>query len=169
VASAQERTTRVEPDKVGGVELEPHFTFGAGNVYAATGIGGGLRVGIPIADGYVGRFPDSWALSLGGDIVHYDNCYFGRYCAANYLFAPVAAQWNIALAPRASLFAEGGVFVYRGWFDACTVADGPGCSAPSDFGVLPTVAIGGRYRVGEHTALALRVGYPTITFGVSFL
>jgi hypothetical protein len=43
------------------------------------------------------------------------------------------------------------------------------CTPPSDFGLLPTVAVGGRFHFGGSTALTLRLGYPTTTLGVSFL
>lgn len=149
-------------------EIQLHLSFGADNVYGASGFGAGLRVGIPLAVGHIGRLPQNLALSVGGDILHYDSCYYGDYCSANYLAVPAALQWNVGIARPVSLFLEGGVFVYKGWFDHC----GPGdanCDAPSDFGLLPTVAIGGRVHLGENVALTLRVGYPTTTLGVSFL
>jgi hypothetical protein len=151
------------------VEIEPHFTFGAENVYGASGFGAGLRVGIPLISGHVGRLPDNLAISFGGDIVHYENCYYTDQCGANYLMLPVAAQWNIFVARRVSLFGEAGAFVYKGFFDGCGPGDGPGCSPPSDFGVLPTLAIGARIHVGDNVSFTARLGYPTITFGVSFL
>ena len=46
---------------------------------------------------------------------------------------------------------------------------GPGCAPPSDFGVLPTLAIGARIHMGDNVSFTARIGYPTITFGVSFL
>jgi hypothetical protein len=151
------------------IEIEPHFTFGAENVYGATGFGAGLRLGIPLISGAIGRLPDNLAISFGADIVHYENCYYSGQCGANYLMLPVAAQWNIFVARRVSLFAEGGAFVYKGFFDGCGPGDGPGCSPPSDFGVLPTVAIGARIHIGDNVSFTARLGYPTITFGVSFL
>jgi hypothetical protein len=150
------------------VEIEPHFAFGADNVYGAAGFGGGLRIGIPLIAGFIGRVPDNLALTFGADIVHYDNCYFANDCGANYLMFPVAAQWNLFVARRVSLFGEAGAFVYKGWFDECG-PDNSGCAAPSDFGVLPTVAVGVRIHVSRFSALTLRVGYPTTTLGVSFL
>ena len=150
------------------VEIEPHFSFGAENVYGAAGFGAGVRIGIPLFGGHVGRVPDNLAISFGADVLHYDNCYFANDCGANYLMAPVAAQWNLFVARRVSVFVEGGAFLYKGWFDGC----GPGggeCSAPSDFGVLPTVAVGGRVHIGRFTALTFRLGYPTTTLGLSFL
>ncbi len=119
--------------------------------------------------GHLGYVPDNLALTLGGDILRYDNCYFGTYCGADYLLIPVAAQWNIFVARRVSIFGEGGAFLYEGWFTTCGPLDGPGCSAPSNFGVLPTFAVGLRIHVGRSTALTLRLGYPTSTLGLSFM
>jgi hypothetical protein len=151
------------------IEIEPHFTFGAENVYGATGFGAGLRVSIPVIESLLQRIPDNLAISFGGDIVHYDNCYFGNECGANYLMLPVAAQWNVFVARRVSVFGEAGAFVYKGFFDGCAPGDGPGCSPPSDFGVLPTLAVGARIHMGDNASFTARIGYPTITFGVSFL
>jgi hypothetical protein len=149
------------------IEIEPHFSFGPENVYGASGFGGGLRLGVPLVRGRMGRVPENLAISFGADLLHYDNCY-GNDCGANYLNIPVAAQWNVFVVPRVSLFLEGGAFLYKGWFDACP-AGGNGCSAPSDFGVLPTVAVGGRFHLAPFSALTLRLGYPTTTLGISFL
>jgi hypothetical protein len=150
------------------IENEPHFTFGPENVFGTAGFGGGLRIGIPLIAGRLGRVPDNLAISFGADILHYDNCYFANDCGANYLMFPVAAQWNIFVARRVSIFLEGGAFLYKGWFDECGPGNN-GCAAPSDFGVLPTVAVGGRVHISRFSALTLRVGYPTTTFGLSFL
>jgi hypothetical protein len=150
------------------IEIEPHFSFGAENVYGTTGYGAGLRLGLPLVSGSLGRVPDNLALSFGGDLLHYDNCYYGADCGANYLMVPVAAQWNIFVARRVSLLAEGGLFVYRGFFDGCRPGDGPGCSPPSDFGVLPTIAIGVRVHLGPAASFTARLGYPTTTLGISF-
>jgi hypothetical protein len=147
------------------VEVEPHFSFGAENIYGTAGLGGGLRVSIPFAFGHIGRVPDNIGISFGGDLLHYDNCFASSNCGANYLMLPVAAQWNLLIARRISLLFEGGAYVYKGWFDTC----GPGCAEPSDFGVLPTVAVGGRVHIGENASFLFRVGYPTMTLGVSFL
>ena len=150
------------------LEIEPHFSFGPENVYGADGFGGGLRLSIPVVPGFLTRVHDNLALSVGGDLIHYDKCYYGAYCSANYLMVPAAAQWNVFLGRHFSLFAEGGAFFYRGWFDECAPGD-LGCSAPSDLGVLPTLAIGGRIHLGPHTAFTARLGYPTTTLGLSFM
>jgi hypothetical protein len=151
------------------LELEPHLTFGPENVYGPAGYGMGIRVGAPVAAGRLGRnVGDNLALTFGADVVHFDNCYFGTYCSANYMLVPVAAQWNLFLGPTVSLFAEGGAYLFKGWFSVCEPGD-VGCAAPSDFGVLPTVALGARLRLGTAVALTGRLGYPTTTLGVSFM
>jgi hypothetical protein len=162
------RPPRDEP-RLYPLEIEPHFSFGAENVYGATGLGAGLRLSIPLISGYLGRVPDNLAISFGGDFLHYENCYYGNECGANYLMLPVAAQWNIFVARRVSVFGEAGVFVYKGFFNGCGPGDGPGCSPPSDFGVLPTLALGARIHMGDNVSFVARLGYPTITLGVSFL
>jgi len=148
------------------IEIEPHFTFGDENVYGATGFGGGLRVGVPLAVGHLGRIPENLAISFGGDIVHYDDCYNGNNCSANYLMFPVAAQWNLGFVRHFSLLLEGGAYVYKGWIGNNCV---DGCGNPSDFGILPTFAVGGRFHLHDNVALLLRLGYPMSTIGVSFL
>ena len=151
------------------IEIEPHFTFGPDNVYGAAGYGGGVRLGVPLLVGHLGPVSDSLAISFGGDVVHYENCYFGSECGANYLILPVAAQFNIFVFHSFSFFGEGGAYLYKGWFDGCTPVDGTGCSAPSDLGILPALAIGGRLHLGAFSAITLRLGYPTTTLGLSFL
>jgi hypothetical protein len=151
------------------VEIEPHLAFGPENVYGAAGYGAGVRFGIPVAVGHLGSVPQNLAIGLGADLLHYDNCFFGTNCGASYLLVPTAAQWNLFVARPVSVFAEGGLYLYKGWFTGCGPGDGPGCIPPSDFGLLPTIALGGRFHLGPSTALTLRLGYPTTTLGVSFL
>jgi hypothetical protein len=169
-AQSQERVVVVQEEPSAyPIEIEPHFTFGPDNVYGNSGVGAGLRVSIPVVSSLLVNVPDNLAISFGGDIIHYDNCYFGAECGANYLMLPVAAQWNVFVARRVSLFGEAGVFVYKGFFDQCGPADGPDCTAPSDFGILPTLAVGARIHMGDNASFTARIGYPTITLGVSFL
>jgi hypothetical protein len=170
-ASAQERYVRVNADSTSlyPVEVEVHASFGAENVYGTTGLGAGVRVSLPLVAGWLGRgVADNLAISFGGDILNYQNCYYADRCGANYLMFPVAAQWNVFFGRRFSLFGEAGAFLYKGFFDGCGAGEG-GCDAPADFGILPTLAIGGRVRLAPNVALLARIGYPTSTLGISFL
>jgi hypothetical protein len=177
-ASAQDRAvlheeSNVEPyegSTYHPLEIESHLTFGPDNVYGSSGFGGGLRLSVPLVGDDHGSFSDDLAISFGADVLHYNGCFFGEKCGANYLSLPVAVQWNVWLVSRrVSVFAEAGLFAYKGWFHACSPAADPGCLAPSDNGVLPTLALGGRVRVGTSIAFVARVGYPTTTLGFSFL
>jgi hypothetical protein len=169
LANAQERPApRREAEPVYPIEVEPHFSFGMQNAYGATGAGAGVRASIPLAYGLLERVRDNLGITFGVDVLRYDECYFPGYCGITSLALPVAAQWNVFLARRISVFAEGGAFVYKGWFDACRAQD-LGCTTPSDFGVLPTLAIGGRVHITPNATLLARIGYPMITLGASFL
>jgi hypothetical protein len=150
------------------LELEPHLAFGWDNIYGSSGVGAGLRVGLPVVRDLLPSVPDNLALTFGGDFLHYEGCYFRDRCGANYLMFPATAQWNLFPTPRISIFGEGGVFIYKG-FISNDCGPGPGCSQPSGFGIRPTLALGGRIFIAEHVALTARIGYPTITLGASFM
>ena len=172
IASAQGPTESPSPDRDPSaypLEVEPHFAFGAGGIYTASGVGAGLRVSIPIVSDLLHAVPDNLAITFGGDMLHYGNCYYDNYCGANYLLLPVAAQWNVFVARRVSLFAEAGVFVFKGFFNKCGSGDGPGCAAPSDFGLGPLLGVGVRVHLGDNVSFTARLEYPTMTVGVSFL
>jgi hypothetical protein len=152
------------------VEVEPHLLFGWNTLFPGDGFGGGARVSIPVVqNGFIQSLNDSVAVTFGLDVVHYDGCYIPRYsCTANYLLVPAAVQWNFYVARQWSVFGEPGFFVYHGFFDACPA--GYECvNVPNATSVQPAVFVGGRYHFSESTSLTMRLGYPTVSFGVSFL
>jgi hypothetical protein len=150
------------------IEIEPHAVLGMGDIYGSTGAGVGLRLSIPIVqNGFVKSIDDSVAISFGGDFLHYSNCYYAERCGANYLLLPVALQWNFFLTRHWSVFGEPGLYVYKGFMDSC--GNLAPCQQPSDFGIGPAFAIGGRYQFNETVTLAMRLGYPSSSIGVSFL
>ena len=167
--SADEREGRDTQAPHYSVEIEPHVSFGPASVYGGSGFGGGVRFGIPLVAGHIGSVPDNLAIGFGADLIHYDSCYYGVNCGANYLFLPVVAQWNLFFARRFSFFVEGGAFVYKGWRDECSFGAGLGCRAPSDLGALPSLAVGGRVYFSDSVAFTFRLGYPTVTLGISIL
>jgi hypothetical protein len=154
------------------VELEPHLLFGWANLYGSSGYGIGGRASIPIIqNGFIPTINNSVAISFGLDLLHYDSAYFGRSSSANFLFFPVAMQWNFFVHSKWSVFGEPGIYIYKGFFDSfCDglPANVP-CTAPHSFGVQPMFNVGGRYHFSEHVALTMRVGYPTFSIGVSFM
>jgi hypothetical protein len=167
------------------VEIEPHALWGWTHYHYAPddGFGLGGRFSIPIVEnGFVPSINNSVAISLGVDWLHYSGSgcydyYFGPHYPgcynvgdANYLFFPVVMQWNFFVAQHWSVFGEPGLVIWHGFYDYCSTAP-PGypCANPSSTGVDFAFYVGGRYHVSDHVALVLRVGYPTFSFGVSFM
>ena len=159
------------------IEIEPHGLIGLGFRYGGVGIGAGARFSIPIVrNGFVPTINNSVAVTFGADFMHYGGC-FGDFnndldCSANYLFFPVALQWNFFVASKWSVFGEPGIVPFYGFYDDFC-GNGPGqvkgCSDPSHFSVVPALYVGGRYHFNEHTALTMRLGYPDFSIGVSFM
>jgi hypothetical protein len=150
-------------------EAEPHLLLGWGGPYTNDGYGVGVRISIPIVDnGFVSSINDSVAISFGADLVHYDWCWYGNAgCSGNYLDFPVVMQWNFFVAQRWSVFGEPGLYVFDGFINDCP--NGNACPGrPSPFGVQPALYLGGRFHLSQGTALTMRIGFPSISFGFSF-
>jgi len=160
------------------VELEPHLDFGWANLYANNGFGAGFRAGIPIVqNGFVPSINNSVAISFGVDWLRYSGCYYGRGvfgnngdlgCGASYFLFPVTMQWNFWLTPRWSVFGEPGLYVYHGVYDNIC-GNLKNCNEPTSTGIGFAAYAGGRFHFNDTVALTLRLGYPTLSFGVSFL
>ncbi|HVY39812.1 MAG TPA: hypothetical protein VHM31_17865 [Polyangia bacterium] len=164
-------------------EVEPHLVFGSAppGRGAGSGLGVGVRASFVIApDGFLRDVNDSVAIGVGLDYAHYagryalngyrDQCLHfetgpagttvctevtsngGSY---NYLFVPVVMQWNFWLTEKFSAFAEGGLSLYH--------------LGNEGFGAVPALFVGGRLRLTDTITLTARLGYPTISFGVSFM
>lgn len=157
-------------------ELEPHLAFGAIDPPGSgrsSGVGLGLRGTIELApDGFIPKLNDSVGIGFGLDWLQYEGYGWGRcerfesgpngtrICTevdggdATYFILPVVMQWNFWLTRHFSVFGEPGLFIY--------VDEG-------DFGFdLLSVSLGGRWHFSKPAALTLRLGYPTVTLGVSF-
>ena len=161
-----------------GVELEPHLLFGWDNVYPGNSYGLGARFAIPVVqNGFVPSINNSVAVTFGVDFLHFDSACGGVIngvtyysCKANFLYFPVAMQWNFFVAKQWSVFGEPGLYVYHGFFDECGNLP-PGVACPystSSTGVRPAFYVGGRYHFNEKVSLTMRIGYPTFSIGVSW-
>jgi hypothetical protein len=166
------------------VEIEVHGLWGWTHYNYAPddGFGLGARFSIPIVEnGFVPSINNSVAIGFGLDWLHYAGagCYYGGphdqgACYdvgdANYLFFPVVMQWNFFVARQWSVFGEPGFVIYHGFFDYCAGAPpGFNCGSPSSTGIDFAFYAGARYHFNEHVALVMRIGYPTFSFGVSFM
>jgi hypothetical protein len=180
------RQPNAHPDYV--AELEPHLTFGIFEPPGrptGTGIGAGVRLTIPVVrNGFIPTINNSVGISFGIDWVHYDGgdgLTLG-YCAervpgpgnttvctavtgplggpSNYLYLPGAMQWNFWLSDKFSVFGEPGLAFYyeKARFESSGTV-----------GAVPLVAVGGRWHFLRLATLTLRLGYPTMSLGVSMI
>jgi hypothetical protein len=127
-------------------EAEPHAILGfAAPFYNAAGdeFGIGFRGTFNIANGFVPNINDSVAVGVGFDFGGNDRIYI-----------PVVLQWNFWLSTHWSVFGEPGIAF--------------GSGGPYS-GVFPAFFAGGRFHFTDRIALTLRLGYPDLSVGVSFL
>jgi hypothetical protein len=161
-----------------GAELEPHFLltpFHPPGVGAGEGLGIGARGTFEIVSrGFISSINDSVGIGVGLDWIHYSDEGDDNECRrteqapngipvcvevasdTDYLWIPVVMQWNFWLHRRWSVFGEPGIALRLDDMD--------------DFNVSPFVFFaGGRYHVSDRVTLTMRLGYPTFSFGGSFL
>jgi hypothetical protein len=148
-------------------EVEPHLVLGWDDVYAADGFGLGVRFSIPIVDnGFIPKINNSVAISFGLDLLHYDACWYVGNCSANYIHIPVVMQWNFYVARQWSVFGEPGLVIFHGFISDCPFNNCP--VGPRETSVEPALYLGGRYHFNDKMSLTMRVGFPSISVGLSF-
>jgi hypothetical protein len=163
-----------------GIEVEPHLALGLGDGHGASdGIGGGLRLGIPLVkNGFVSTINNGVALGIGVDWLHYSvSCGFADCWHANRLWVPIVLQWNFYLSPSWSVFAEGGLTFSHGTYGGGVCYGygprGDRFRVDCDYGgsrndLDPVVAIGARWQFAQSANLVARLGWPYVTIGASF-
>jgi hypothetical protein len=164
------------------LEIEPHVL--AGTEPPGPGAGSGLGFGargsyVILPDGFLRNVNDSVAISVGVDIGRYygswaigdyrDQCLHfedgpagTRVCTEvtsgggtyNYVYLPMVMQWNFWLTQHWSVFGEPGLAVYF--------------AGDRGVGVIPTGFVGGRYHIANGITLTGRIGYPSVSLGLSF-
>jgi hypothetical protein len=162
------------------VELEPHLVLdwaGSPGPYDE-GFGLGFRASIPILDnGPIDTINNNMAITFGLDWSRADHTCgdprrvgFGD-CRVDSFWLPVALQWNFFLTDIISVFGEPGLaLVHHRWnnWERCWA---PGyCDADgSDTRLRPVLWGGARFLLSDRIGVTVRLGYPSITAGVSFL
>ena len=176
-ATAQEESTIHNPgDHPSYVfEAEPHAAVGLSTRFDGVGLGG--RLSIPVMpSGFVPSINDSVAIGVGLDWVHRDDCFgFGGCGGADAFWVPAVAQWNFFFTSHWSAFGELGLALgHTTYADMCTSRDQLGnmvvvdCSGTDTY-LDPAFFVGGRYRVSDQFAVTMRVGYPYLSLGGSFM
>jgi hypothetical protein len=126
-------------------EAEPHGLIGFGYPFDySNNIGIGFRGTFHLTNGFVSSINDSIGIGVGFDFAPGNGGFF---------IVPVVLQWNFWLSTHWSVFGEPGLAFTNGPLSA----------------VLPAFYAGGRFHFTERIALTLRVGYPDVSVGVSFL
>lgn len=165
-----------------GVELEPHLVVQWADepYWRDTGIGVGLRASIPvIEDGPVSSINNSLAVGFGLDWAHFDDCGpWNDLCEADNFWFPLVVQWNFFLTKSISMFGEFGLalqYARLGWagdipVNCVRVRGVDVCQGDvDDTDVELVLWLGARFAISENIAFTLRLGTPSLLFGVSFL
>ncbi|MBK7582409.1 MAG: hypothetical protein IPI67_19685 [Myxococcales bacterium] len=130
-------------------EAEPHFFFGFDppGKTAGRGYGPGFRGTIELVDnGFVKSINNTVGLGFGFDWIAFTK-------DKQAVFIPFVMQWNFWLSRNWSVFGEPGWGLYLG----------------NATGVRPAGYAGGRFHFSEKIALTLRIGYPAVSLGASFV
>ncbi|HEY3235990.1 MAG TPA: hypothetical protein VGJ84_14835 [Polyangiaceae bacterium] len=157
------------------IEGEPHgllSPWGPPGPYKGLGFGPGVRLSVVILqNGFIPSINNSVAIGAGFDWIHYsikDECVFtlgARFCPFgnnmdNFL-VPIVLQWNFFFSEQWSVFAEPGVGIR--FYDHYFAYD-------THTGVDPFIFFaGGRFHFDPSVTLTVRVGWPYLSAGVSFL
>jgi hypothetical protein len=124
-------------------EAEPHLLLGYAGPFEQDGSPGvGFRGTFHITNGFIKGINDSVGVGVGIDIGT-----DGR------VLLPVVMQWNFWLSTHWSVFGEPGL----------AIGSGPRTN------LWPAFYAGGRFHFTDRIALTMRIGYPDISVGVSFL
>ncbi len=130
-------------------EAEPHVFFGFDppGGRAGSGFGPGFRGTVELVDnGFVKTINNTVGIGFGADWIA-----FGNNNTA--IWVPIVMQWNFWLSRNWSVFGEPGGGFYLG----------------NATGARPAFYGGARFHFSDQLALTLRVGYPAISVGLSFV
>ena len=129
-------------------EAEPHGLLGFGGPFehGRSELGAGFRGTIIIVDnGFVKSINNSVGIGFGADLFFHHGT----------VFIPVVMQWNFWLSTHWSVYGEPGLGF-------------AGNPDPGRDTVHPVLMVGGRYHFNDRISLTMRIGYPSISVGVSF-
>jgi len=180
-ALAQIKQPGAHPDY--SLELDPHFIIqhAHGPFFDDEGLGLGLRASIPfVRNGPIPQINNNVGISFGGDLAFFDadlgcrnngNDLLGDDCDGTNLWLPVTFQWNFFFTKVVSAFFEPGLAVSywrRDWIDDC---GGDPCErTASDLDLAEFVVFfGGRFLFSERAGMTVRIGWPYVSVGGSFL
>jgi hypothetical protein len=162
------------------VELEPHLVLDWAGVpgHHEEGIGLGFRASIPLFhNGPISTINNNMAISFGLDWTYADRACgpranpWNESCELNSFWFPVTLQWNFFLTDIISVFGEPGLAVVHYRWDTWDRCWAPGYCDPNghDTVLRPVFSGGARFLFSDHIGAVVRLGYPFITAGITFL
>lgn len=151
-------------------EIDAHGSIAAFDKYFV-GLGGGVRVTWPIWEhAPFARIDDTLGFGIGLDVIRYGAYHpqgnqRGPVVGTVAYYVPLTAQWNVWLGSRASLFVEP-TLLYRfaTYTDSCL---GNTCAKQNTW--TPTGSVGIRFRIVDHASFNVRVGWPMVSLGGSWI
>ena len=178
------------PDYV--VEFEPHGVFAWDEGHAPwndDGFGLGARVNVSLMDnGPITKINNNMAIGFGLDYLFFNDICDGRWwwngrfrngfpvgpnydCNGHALWFPVVLQWNFWLTDVISVFGEPGLAINHWWWEVdCSDPTFPDCNwDDSDTDVEFVFWGGARFMFGDTVGLTVRLGWPYLSVGASFL
>jgi hypothetical protein len=180
-ADAQIKQPGAHPDY--SLELDPHLVIqhAHGPFFDDEGIGLGLRASIPfVRNGPIPQINNNVGMSFGADFVFFgsefgcrslNNRLLGDDCDGTDLWLPVTFQWNFFFTKVVSAFFEPGLAVSywrRSWVDECGADLCDRTASDLDLAEF-VVFIGGRFLFAETAGMTVRLGWPYVSVGGTFL
>lgn len=165
------------------VELEPHLVFDWAGIpgVRTDGFGAGLRASVPLMhNGPIDTINNNMAIGFGFDWVHGSRpCAprpdprVGWYedCSIDSFWFPVVLQWNFYLTDIISVFGEPGIAIVHHRWERWGRCWSPDYCDPdgNDTTLRPVLWGGARFMFSDHIGASVRLGFPSITAGISFL
>ena len=166
------------------LEVDPHLVVqhARGPFFDDEGLGLGLRLSIPLVrNGPIDTINNNMGISFGGDIAFFgtdfgcrsrQNGLLGDDCDGTDLWLPVTWQWNFFFTKVVGAFFEPGLAVSywrRDWIDDC--GGGNLCErTASDLDLFNFVVwVGGRFLFTPRAGMTVRLGWPYVSVGATFL
>ncbi len=153
-----------------GVELEAHGSVAAFDKFFV-GMGGGVRASVPVwRHAPFARVDNEIGFGIGLDIIQYSayrpNDPRDPKLQVVAYYVPVYLQWNIWAGSSVSIFLEPTLnWRYATYVDNCPT--GIKCAEATRW--IPTGSVGLRFRIVDKIAGTIRIGYPMVNLGVSWL
>ena len=138
-------------------------------MYASDGFGVGARFSIPIVDnGFVSAINNSVAIGFGLDLLHYDSCWYNAPLQRELHSHPGRDAVELLRRARAGASSASRVSSSSTAFSRTARRSFACPGRPRVTSIEPALYLGGRYHFNDKMSLTMRVGFPSISIGVSF-